>query len=140
MGLNGSKSIRSFFSVLPSSLKIVPQKSTRPLVGVLGYNFNLSLAEVIAVMTDFLLAADLMLVAVPSSSFSSLFISEMFFFYGIIKEIILVPFPLASSNFLIKRLIFHYSTLILVSSASIMFKILLRNRRHHAIINRNWSS
>lgn len=52
----------------------------------------LSLADVMAVKTDFLFTLDLMLVAVPISSLSILLTSEIAFLAGIIKEIMLVPF------------------------------------------------
>lgn len=93
-----------------------------------------------AVKTDFLLTLDLMLTAVPCSSLSIFVISVMAFFAGMIKEIILVPFlkiggemggqssflyPLASSSLLIKRLIFHCSIRIELSSASMINKYAL---------------
>ncbi len=46
IGLKGSKSISSFFSVFPSASKPVPQNKTNPLLGVLLYSLSLSLAEV----------------------------------------------------------------------------------------------
>jgi hypothetical protein len=46
IGLKGSKSINNFFSVFPSASNPVPQNKTKPFLGVLLYNFNLSFAEV----------------------------------------------------------------------------------------------
>ena len=67
IGLNGSKSILTFFS-LPSSVTISPQYITKPFVGTLLYNLSLACTDVMALSTDCLLTRDLIFVAVPSSS------------------------------------------------------------------------
>jgi hypothetical protein len=51
MGLKGSKSMFTRFS-FPSSVKMVPQYSTRPLSGILLYSFNFCCVDVIAPSTD----------------------------------------------------------------------------------------
>ena len=66
MGLWGSKSNETFFS-LPSSVNMVPTKSTRPFGGTRLYNFNLCWVLVIAANTESRLTRDLILDAVPYS-------------------------------------------------------------------------
>ena len=69
MGLWGSKSNETFFS-LPSSVRIVPTKRTRPFGGTRLYSLSLCCVEVIAASTERRLTRDLMLEAVPYSCVS----------------------------------------------------------------------
>ena len=66
IGLCGSKSKETFFS-LPSSVKMVPTKSTRPFGGIRLYNLRRCWVLVIAAKTDRRFTRDLMLEAVPYS-------------------------------------------------------------------------
>ena len=66
IGLCGSKSNDTFFS-FPSSVKIVPTKSTRPFGGTRLYSLRRCWVLVMAASTDNLFTRDLMLEAVPYS-------------------------------------------------------------------------
>lgn len=112
MGLNGSKEMDSFFS-LPSSVTTVPQYTTSPLVGIFEYSFRRCCVEVMADKTEslqrhrsqtgqrrphaaqaagaHLFTRDLMLLAVPYSSASSLLACATCDFGGMTSEIMLVP-------------------------------------------------
>ena len=100
----------SFFSVLPSLSNILPTYNMSPLLGVLGTNFNLSLALIMASQTDCLLILSLMLSHLDYSLLINLVISLRFFLGGTIIDIIDVPFPLDSMSFLINLLILNCST------------------------------
>jgi len=58
-----------FFSVLLSSSKIWPQKMISPFSGVVLYNFNFSLVDVMADCTEVIVCFDLMLAASAFSLF-----------------------------------------------------------------------
>ena len=99
IGLKGSKSIficRSF----PLSVNTAPQYTTSPFGGTLLYSFKRCCAEPIASSTDCRLTRDLMFVAVPISSINIFCTRFTCPFGGITSEIIDVPFPRASSSFL----------------------------------------
>jgi len=66
IGLCGSKSKETFFS-LPSSVRMVPTKRTRPFGGTRLYNFRRCWVLVMAASTERRLTRDLMLDAVPYS-------------------------------------------------------------------------
>ena len=131
MGLNGSKSMLTFFS-FPSSVTIVPQYTTKPFGGTFVYNFKRCCTDVIAPekwfheknnykvkswqpwwllpKTDNLLTLDLMLEAVPYSSANILLTRLIWSPGGIMREIMEVPLPRAACNDLMSFLIFQIST------------------------------
>lgn len=76
IGLCGSKSNDTFFS-FPSSVKIVPTKSTRPFGGTRLYSLRRCWVLVMAASTDSLFTRDLMLEAVPYSCVSIADIREI---------------------------------------------------------------
>jgi hypothetical protein len=108
IGLKGSKSIVSFFSLL-SSVSTSPQKRIKPFGGVRLYNFKRCWVDVMADKTDNLLTRDLMHEAVPYSSVNILLVRFMSCFALRIKVMAEVPLPLAESNILIKRLTLNCS-------------------------------
>jgi len=116
----------SFFSVLPSSSRIVPQNTNNPLGGVFVYNLILSNTDVIAPWTDYLLTRSLMFVALPYSSDNNFLTSLRDFLGGIIKEITEVPLPFDSISFFINLLILNYSTVTRTSSTSSIVSIFLK--------------
>lgn len=91
IGLNGSKSIDTFFT-FPSSVSTSPQYMTRPFGGHLVYNLRRCCADVIADNTDNRFTRDLMLLAVPYSSVNILDVLLICSPGGKTRLIMLVPF------------------------------------------------